>query len=207
MSRISGVAELIRLMILRGEIAAGARVVEPQLAQRLRIGRGGLREVLRQLEGYGLLVANESGGMRVVSLDAGELAATLHVRATLEALGAGLAAERVGDGTLAPAAVGELAELAEAADAAARSRPREAAVVADRNFHRAVGALAANEPCHDALDRIWDRIIVGTREPDDRRPPNGHLDGVHHELLVAIAAADAPGASELARRHVLATLA
>jgi DNA-binding GntR family transcriptional regulator len=205
MSRVSGASELIRSMILRGEIPAGGRLPEAQIADRLRIGRSTLREGLRRLEGDGLLVANPSGGMRVVRLDDEELEATLHVRAALEALGAGLAAQRVRGGDTAPAALLELRALANAADAAATGAPR-AAVLADRHFHRAVGALAANGPCHEALNRVWDRIVVAasaSSAPARRTTPRDHE---HRGLVAAIAAGAEDEASALARRHVLATL-
>lgn len=192
-------------MILRGEIPPGGRVIEVHLAERLRIGRSTVREVVRHLEGHGLLVANESGGMRVVSLDADDLAATLQVRAALEALGAGMAAERVKDGATAPAAVHALAVLADAAVVATQTATGVTAVIADRNFHRAVVVLASNDPCHDALDRLWDRIIVAA--PHSPARPRALVDREHRELLSAIAAGDAEGATAIARRHVLATLA
>lgn len=203
---MSGGVERIRVMILRGEIPAGGRVPEVQLAERLRIGRSTLREALRQLEGDGLLVANPSGGMRVVRLDHEELVATLHVRAALEALSAGQAAQRVRDGDTAPAAVRRLATFAQAADAAARTRGPDGAVLADRTFHRALDALAANGPCREALTRIWDRLVVAAAQPDvpPRRAGAGRDD--HRALLAAIAAGDEHEASAMARRHVLATL-
>jgi DNA-binding GntR family transcriptional regulator len=46
MSRVSGTAEPLHLMILRGELAAGEHVVEFKLVQRLRVRRPTLREAL-----------------------------------------------------------------------------------------------------------------------------------------------------------------
>jgi DNA-binding GntR family transcriptional regulator len=207
MSRVSGLAELVRLMVLRGEVPAGGRLVELHLAEKLRTGRSTIREALRRLEGDGLLVANDSGGMRVVRLDREELAATLQVRSALEALSAGLAARRVRDGELAPATVEELAALADVADAAARGGTRDQAVVADRAFHRAVDALAENRPCHAALNRLWDQIVVACRQAM-AVPPRAQLaDREHRELLIAISTGDEDEAAETARRHVLAALA
>lgn len=144
--------------------------------------------------------------MRVVSVDSDALAATLRVRAALEALSAGLAAERVKNGKLAPAAVHELDALADAAGVATRTETSNTAVFADRSFHRAVDALAANRPCHDALDRLWDRIIVAAVQSGARPEGSGLVVREHHELLVAIAAGDEEGAPVVARRHVLAPL-
>jgi GntR family transcriptional regulator of vanillate catabolism len=206
MSRVSGLVERVRLMILRGEIPAGGRIVELHLAETFRISRSTVREVLRQLEGHGLLEANESGGMRVVALDARELAGTLEVRGALEALSARLAAARIADGRIASAAVRALGGLADAADAALRGGAPADAVLADRAFHRALDALAANRAGHDALDRLWDRIVVATSAPAARRQPAELADRDHRELLAAVAAGDGAHAAAIAQRHALAAL-
>jgi DNA-binding GntR family transcriptional regulator len=204
MSRVSGLVERVRLMILRGEVPAGGRMVELLLVERFRTSRTTVREVLRQLEGDGLLIANADGGMQVVELSDDDLEDALRVRAALEELSAGLAAERLHDGRAPADALERLGALADAADAAARSRAAEAAVLADRNFHRALDALAANDPCHDALVRIWDRIVVATLQTATRPPAAAGRD--HRRLLGALAAGDADEASAIARRHALAPL-
>jgi DNA-binding GntR family transcriptional regulator len=181
-------------------------VPELLLAERLRIRRSTLREVLRRLEGDGLLVANHSGGMRVVRLDREELVATLHVRAALEALSAGLAAERVRTGELPPEAALQLGVLADEADSVARTGAPEPATLADRTFHRAVDALAANGPCREALTRLWDRILVAAAQPDGGPAPRGGADHDHRGLLGPSPAGDGEAASALARRHVLAAV-
>ncbi len=180
MSRVSGVTELIRVMLLRGDVPAGGRLVELHLVERLRVARPTVRLALRRLEGDGLLVADPSGGMRVVRLDDGEVADALEVRAALEGLAAGLAARRVRSGDLGRAAVRELGALADAAD--------------DRAFHRAAAALGANRACQEALGRLWDRLLVSGWA--------AAADG-HHELLDALATGDEDHAADAARRHVL----
>jgi DNA-binding GntR family transcriptional regulator len=143
--------------------------------------------------------------MRVVQLDRDELMATLHVRAALEALSAGLAAERVRTGELPPEAALQLGALADEANSVARTGAPEPATLADRTFHRAVDALAANGPCREALTRLWDRILVAAAQPGGA-PAHRGAGRDHHGLLTAIAAGDDEAASALARRHVLATL-
>jgi DNA-binding GntR family transcriptional regulator len=200
MSRVSGVAERVRVMILRGEIGLGEPILDERLRDRLGVGRGTLREALRRLEGEGLLVSGHSGAMRVVEIDDDVLRETLQARAALEGLSAALAARRLRDGAAAAGALGRLEALAEAADAAARTGTAVAAAMADRNFHRAVDALGANGPGERALAAIWDRLILAevhrlgaTRASSDHRP-----------LLHAIAAGDEAQAADAARRHVLA---
>lgn len=191
MSRVSGVAERIRLQVLSGELAPGRRVVEVHLAARMRVGRSTLREALRHLEGDGLLVSDPSGGMHVVALDEADLAATLEVRAALEGLAAGLAARRVAGGAVAGEALEAIEPLLERG---------EADLQADRQVHRALAALGANRLCQDALRPVWDRIVLaGAHGLAAARPAPGH-----RELLAAIAAGDEEEASTLARRHALA---
>src|SRR6476661_973339 len=53
----------LRGMLLRGEMPAGRRLVEQQLAARFDTSRTPVREALRRLEGDGHLVRDPSGGM------------------------------------------------------------------------------------------------------------------------------------------------
>jgi DNA-binding GntR family transcriptional regulator len=182
MSRVSGITERVRLMVLRGELPAGSRVVDLHLAERFDVGRGTLREVLNRLAGDGLLVANESGGMRVVSPGADDLEELLQVRAALEGLSAALAAGRVRDGAVRADGLEGLASAQ--------------TVHEDRRFHRAIDVLAGNRANLRTLDRLWDRLVVATLHAPS--PPAGH-----RELVAAITAGDPADAADAARRHVL----
>jgi len=192
MSRVSGVTELVRVMILRGDFGYGGRLVEFKIAERLGVRRTTLREALRRLEGEGLLIADASGGMRVVEIGEAELEATLALRAPLEALSTGLAAAAVRDGDAADSTLRTLETLA--------SAPGDA-VLADAHFHRAIAALHANQPCRDALDRVWDRIVLAAahRVSATRAGTAGH-----RQILAAVTAGDQATASALARDHALA---
>jgi DNA-binding GntR family transcriptional regulator len=194
MSRVSGAAEQVRVMILSGEIGLGEPIVDERLLERLRVRRGTLREALRRLEGEGLLRSTHSGAMRVVEIDDDVLRETLQARAALEGLSAGLAARRFRDDG---AAAGTLRTLADAADSAARSG---AAVLADRNFHRAVDALGANRAAQRALAAIWDRLILAEVHRLDGAP---RANADHGALLDTIVGGNEIEAADAARRHVL----
>jgi DNA-binding GntR family transcriptional regulator len=155
MSRVSGLAELIRIMVLRGEIAPGGRLIEPQLREALGTSRPVLREALRLLEGRGLLVAGDGGGMRVAELDHDELVGCLRARAALERVCANVAARE-------PASADEAATLRDLTAGVASPSSAEAIVAADRTFHLAVARLARVQACSDALDRLWDRVIIAS---------------------------------------------
>src|SRR5690349_5519951 len=51
--------------ILRGELPAGARINEPDVATRLGVSRVPVREALRELESSGLVVARKHAGVFV----------------------------------------------------------------------------------------------------------------------------------------------
>jgi DNA-binding GntR family transcriptional regulator len=200
MSRVSGAAEQVRVMILSGEIGLGEPILDERLLERLRVRRGTLREALRRLEGEGLLVSNHSGAMRVLEIDDDVVRETLQVRAALEGLSAGLAARRFRDGATAAGARRALETLAAAADSATATATAVAAAMADRNFHRAVSAVGANRPAQRALAAIWDRLILAeVHRLDGRRRAHAH----HGPLLDAIVAGDEAQAADAARRHVL----
>ena len=204
MSRVSGVAELVRVMILSGEIGLGEPIIDERLLERLRVGRGLLREALRRLEGEGILVSSYSGAMRVVEIDEDVLRETLQARAALEGLSAGLAARRFRDGAAVAGALRTLETLADAADSAAKSGTAVVAAMADRNFHRAVDALGANRPGQRALAALWDRLILAEVHRLGGTPrANSH----HRPLLETIVAGNEAEAADAARRHVLADVA
>ncbi len=58
----------IQAAIVKGEIAPGSKISEPELARTYGISRGPLREAIHRLEGQRLLVRVPHVGARVVSL-------------------------------------------------------------------------------------------------------------------------------------------
>lgn len=84
------VADTLRDMIVRGELAAGSRVVERVLCERLNVSRTPMREALKLLEADGLIEISQNRGARVMSLTVQEARYLFEVIAELE----GLAAER-----------------------------------------------------------------------------------------------------------------
>jgi DNA-binding GntR family transcriptional regulator len=81
--------------IVKGDIAPGSKISEPELARAYGISRGPLREALHQLEGQKLLVRIPHVGARVVSLSRKELGELYHIRESLEGLACRLAAEHM----------------------------------------------------------------------------------------------------------------
>ncbi|HSC84578.1 MAG TPA: GntR family transcriptional regulator, partial [Pseudomonas sp.] len=85
----------IQAAIVRGEIAPGSKISEPELARTYGISRGPLREAIHRLEGQRLLVRVPHVGARVVELSHSELVELYEIRESLEGMACRLAAERM----------------------------------------------------------------------------------------------------------------
>ncbi len=81
--------------IVRGGLAPGAPLDETELAQRFKVSRTPVREALRQLAASGLVEARPHRGAVVARPSPERLGAMFEAMAELEALCAGLAAERM----------------------------------------------------------------------------------------------------------------
>lgn len=88
-------AEHIRALIASGDLGPGDRVNEVEIAQKLNISRGPVREAIRRLASSGLVVSERNRGSRVVMLDAVGARHLYEVREALESLSARLAATRM----------------------------------------------------------------------------------------------------------------
>ena len=84
---------LIKEAIVEGDIEAGSKISEPELARAYGISRGPLREAIGRLEACGLVVRRPNVGARVVTLSSSQLIDIFHVREALEGMSARLAAQ------------------------------------------------------------------------------------------------------------------
>ena len=85
----------LRLAIVEGEIPAGSKISEPEVAARLGISRGPLREAMRRLESCNLVERRPNIGARVITLTNAQLIEIYLIREALEGMAARLAAERM----------------------------------------------------------------------------------------------------------------
>lgn len=95
------VFSLIKEAIVEGDIAAGSKISEPELARTYGISRGPLREAIGRLEACGLVVRRANVGARVVTLSSVQLIEIFHIREALEGMAARLAAQNMGDDEIA----------------------------------------------------------------------------------------------------------
>lgn len=95
-TRASRLAEEIRQAILSGDMSPGSRVNLDRLREKHGVSLSPVREAVARLAHAGLVEFEDQRGYRVAAVSADNLAEVTRLRAELESLAAGLAAERAG---------------------------------------------------------------------------------------------------------------
>ncbi|MDX6657480.1 MAG: hypothetical protein QOH62_2273 [Solirubrobacteraceae bacterium] len=184
-------AEVLREIILSGQLPQGQPLREMSLATSLDVSRNTVREAIRVLAREGLVTHSPHKGAVVTRLTQRDVADIFRVRRTVELAGVE-ALPGAPDEDLAP-----IADATAALEAAA-ARPGWAAVIdADRRFHESIVDLV----CSPRLSRFYDAIqaelrlcmSIVDRRNEEREP----LVAEHQQLLALILARDVARCTEL----------
>lgn len=197
-SLVGGLVALVRRLIIGGEVAAGSKLNEHALSQRLGVSRSALREAVRLLEPSGLIVIEPNRGVFVRRISLKEALDLFDVRAGLARTAGGLAAVRASQGQLDSLASIH-ANLIEA------QQQSDFSAYYDRNlqFHAELFAATGNE----RLGTL-DEMMSGELQLFRRRNLGnaGQLNASvaeHRRILDAIAARDPARAARAFERHVI----
>jgi len=187
----------LRRAITTGELPPGAHVSEIDMAERLQISRGTLREAMRQLQQEGLLTAGPRGRLSVRDMDERELIDLFAVRGALEALAARLLTER-------DDRVDAVAELRAAGDAmtAAAADSLDERIEADLNFHRALCRLSGNPTLLHTWESLEGSIRMSIMHSGIERAVRNMDVQRHYDIVTAIEAGDPDEAAAEVRAHM-----
>lgn len=144
----------LRAAVLDGTLAAGDHIVETEIAARLGISRGPVREALAELEQEGLVVKYPYRGTFVASFSAHDVREIYSLRALLEGRAARLAATRV-----QPEDVDRLQAVNDAMQEAGDAGLLHTLVEQDIEFHRQICQLSG----HALLLRTWSQLVSRVR--------------------------------------------
>ena len=194
-STVDAAANVLRELILDGELEPGSRLREAEFAERLGIARHSFRAATQVLISEGMLRREPHRGVQVTVLTAPDILDTFRLRAALEteAVRLAIAAGRVPEG--ARQAVDDLSAVPDGA-------PWRDVVEPDMRFHRAVIDAAESPRIARAYAGVEAEIqlcMVQLR-PHYERP--SQVAAEHTELLAAIEAGDPDRADELFRDHL-----
>ncbi len=188
--------------IVKGELRAGSKISEADLATRYGVSRGPLREALRRLEGRQLLSRVPHVGVRVMALSYTQLLEIYQVREVLEAMAARLAAERM-DATQVQA----LRQLLHLHEQQAELQQGRAYFQSegDLDFHYRIVQGSGNDVliqmlCGELYHRV--RLYRYQFSLTEGRPHKAFRE--HHRIIDAIAEGDAEMAGMLMQRHIAA---
>ena len=190
----------IQAAIVKGDIAPGSKISEPELARTYGISRGPLREAIHRLEGQRLVVRVPHVGARVVSLSHAEMIELYEIRESLEGMACRLAAERMTSE--------EIDELRRVLDTHERDAAFQAGVgyyqqEGDFDFHYRIIQGSGNSTlsqmlCGELYQLVRMYRIQFSTTPN--RPRQAFAE--HHRILDAIAERDGELAELLMRRHI-----
>ena len=200
--------------IVSGELTPGSVLRQEQVSAQYAVSRTPVREALRRLAALGLVSFEPNRGFRVRTLSRHEMWEAFLLRAELESLCTGIAAEKMTEDDLQELEVAEkrFARLARALRAREPGEDRRSLTVewmrANHGFHDVIYRVA-NLPYIEQIAKNARRTFAGPAvwAPGDETIDELYLlnERQHASIRAALAARSPDGARELAREHVLAS--
>jgi DNA-binding GntR family transcriptional regulator len=187
-------------LILRGELAAGQRINEPDVAARLRVSRVPVREALRELESSGLVAARKHSGVFVRVLDPKEVADLYELRTALDGY-AGHRAARLGDAKRR-ALVRKLGASMREMKTSARKHNVQSYYASNLAFHWDIVAAAENEQLTLAYRRLVQQLHLSRLKNLSRDVGMQASMVEHEEIVAALVEGDAERCRSLQEVHV-----
>jgi DNA-binding GntR family transcriptional regulator len=189
------VADRLRTAIMRGTFPPGTQLGEVELAARLGVSRGPLREAMQRLVAEGLLRSERHRGLFVRDLDEADVRDVYTARAAVERA-AGLLLLTGDRAAAAERLTAALARMEEVED------DPVALADADHAFHHEFVA-ASGSP---RLRRMADALLVETRmclaALQDTLPPAAALIAEHRELRDAVRDGDTERLTAVLEAHM-----
>lgn len=200
--------------IVLGELSPGSVLRQEQLSDQYGVSRTPVREALRRLEALGLVSFEANRGFRVRMVVRQEMWEAFLLRAELESLVTGIAAEKVTEE--------DLADLEQAEQRFSRlARALRAREPGDDRRSLTTQWMHANHAFHDVIYRVADLPYIEQVAKSARRtfsgpavwaPGDETIDELyqanerqHRAIQAAMAARSPDGARALAREHVLSS--
>ncbi|GAW91651.1 GntR family transcriptional regulator [Calderihabitans maritimus] len=147
------VFETLREAIINGTLKPGERLMEVQLAEEMGVSRTPVREAIRKLELEGFVVMVPRKGAYVAGISIKDIADVFEIRAALESLAAGLAAERITEEELE-----ELERLLVQVAECTESNDLEKLIEIDTRFHDILYKASRNERLVQIISNLREQI-------------------------------------------------
>jgi DNA-binding GntR family transcriptional regulator len=191
------VARKLRAMLVEGRIAAGAKLNERELSERLQVSRTPLREAIKQLAAEGLVALKPHRGAVAIQLDEPEVHHSFELMAALEGLSGELAAQRISETELQAIRALHFEMMA-----AFTRRDLSAYYRLNAQIHAAINAAAKNPVLARSYAQTNARLqALRFRSNQDERKWKRAVKE-HSQMIDALAARDAAALRELLVKHL-----
>lgn len=191
------IVETIRGAIVNGQLPAGTRVAEPDLAERFGISRTPIREAFRQLESEGFITVIPRKGAVVASFSSKDVSDFYDLKALMEGYAARCAAGKLTDKDLT-----RMEAVNRQMEAAAAKRDLRKVLVLHNEFHDIFLKACGNEKLHSIIQGLvmqFQRYRLVLAMP-------GKIEGSvrqHREIIEAFRKGNGHLAESLVRKNAL----
>ena len=148
------VYEELKLLIVKGKIKPGMRLMEEELAEDMGVSRTPIREAIRKLEKEGLITIEPRRGAYVSQLSRQDMVEILEVRQNVEGFAAELAAKRITEEEKI-----KLREIAEEYEIAVKEDDMAAMIKADTAFHHIIAEATRNKILIQMVEQLQELVL------------------------------------------------
>jgi DNA-binding GntR family transcriptional regulator len=198
-------SDLVQEEILRriktGELEAGAKLNEVDLAQHLHISRSPVREAFRALEEAGLAKLEKNRGVFIREISDAQAVELYEVRAGLDETAGRLLASRITEPQLE-----ELRAALDGLEASSISGGVNHYFPLNIAFHDRLVEMTGNATLLGVYRQVVNRIHLYRRRGFSTSGSSAASHEEHRMILAALAARDSDAAAQAMRRHVLSGL-
>jgi DNA-binding GntR family transcriptional regulator len=187
----------IENMIILGVVQPRERLVEADLAERLKVSRAWIRDALKILETKGLVKMEPYKGAMVADLTPEEVNEIFLVRVTLERLCNKLAAEN-----FSPEHAMVLRDLAQRIEKAYADNRLEGMIQANKEFHDYITQLSNNRFLIETLQQVRSRYYIFNTFAWSNPEMVKNILAEHNRYIAALEEKDHATLDSLAESHI-----
>jgi len=194
----------IRTAILSGELAAGERLIETQLADQLQVSRTPIREAIRQLQQENLVTGDGHGSLRVATLNVADAVQLYDCRIALEQLSVSEACRNITTNQLE-----QLEEIVQQSEQAIKQQPatltHHQLLQMDYQFHRLLAESSGNTWLVQILDQVFDKMAILRLRTLQHNPGVLEIGGEHCRIYDAVRDRNSIAANQAILFHLISS--
>ena len=187
----------LREAILRGDLVAGERLMELQLAAKLGVSRTPIREAIRMLEQEGLAITIPRKGAIVAGMTEKDMQDVLEIREALEELSVQVACDKITDEEIA-----KLQKNMKNFEHSLKSGDLKKMAQADVEFHDVIYQATDNPKLISMLNNLREQMYRYRVEYLKNPQNHEQLLKEHEAIYKGIVEKDKKAVTEMIRKHI-----